>query len=66
MFFARNFALFKIKLAYQETVQEEGIYMGGELSKREGVLLHSFQSEAESFYCFFHRFTKIYALITNF
>ena len=42
------------------------ISMGGELSKREGVLLHSFQSEADSFYCFFHRFTKIYALITNF
>ena len=40
--------------------------MGGELAKREGVLLHSFQSEVESFYCFFHRFTQIYALITNF
>ena len=38
--------------------------MGGELSKREGVLLHSFQSEAGSFCCFFHRFTQIYALIT--
>ena len=35
--------------------------MGGELSKREGVLLHSFQSEAGSFCCSFHRFTKIYA-----
>ena len=38
--------------------------MAGELSKREGVLLHSFQSEAGSFCCSFHRFTKIYALIT--
>ena len=38
--------------------------MGGELSKREGVFLHSFQSEAGSFFCFFHRFTKIYALLT--
>ena len=38
--------------------------MGGELSKREGVLLHSFQSEAGSFCCSIHRFTKIYALIT--
>ena len=38
--------------------------MGGELSKREVVLLHSFQSEAGSFCCSFHRFTKIYALIT--
>ena len=34
--------------------------MGGELSKREGVLFRSFQSEARSFCCFFHRFAQIY------
>ena len=38
--------------------------MGGELSKREGVLFRSFQSEARSFCCFFHRFAQIYVLIT--
>ena len=38
--------------------------MGGELSKREGVLFRSFESEARSFYCFFHRFAQIYVLIT--
>ena len=38
--------------------------IGGELPKREGVLVPSLQSEAGSFCCFFHRFTKIYALIT--
>ena len=38
--------------------------MGGELSKREGVLLRSFQSEARSFCCFFYRFTQTYAVIT--
>ena len=39
--------------------------MGGELSKHEGVLLHSFQSEAESL-LFLSSIYKIYALITNF
>ena len=38
--------------------------MGGELSKREGVLFRSFQSEAKSFSRFFHRFAQIYTLIT--
>ena len=38
--------------------------MGGELSKREGVLLGLFQSEAMYFCCFFHAFTQIYVLIT--
>ena len=38
--------------------------MGGELSKCEGVLLCPFQSEANSFCCFFHRLTQIYVLIT--
>ena len=37
--------------------------MGGE-TKREGVLFRSFQSEARSFCCFFHRFAQIYVLIT--
>ena len=38
--------------------------MSGELSKREGVPFRSFQSEARSFCCFFHRFAQIYDLIT--
>ena len=38
--------------------------MGGESSKRDGVLFRSFQSEARSFCCFFHRFAQIYVLIT--
>ena len=38
--------------------------MGGELSKREGVLLRSFEGEARSFCCVFHWFIQIYALIT--
>ena len=38
--------------------------MGGGLSKREGVPFRSFQSEARSFCCFFHRFAQIYVLIT--
>ena len=38
--------------------------MGGELSKRKGVLFRSFQSKARSFCCFFHRFAQIYVLIT--
>ena len=40
------------------------VTMGGELSKREGVLFRLFQSEARTFSCFFHQFTQIYALIT--
>ena len=40
------------------------VVMGGELSKREGVLFRSFQSEAKSFSRFFHRFAQIYTLIT--
>ena len=39
--------------------------MGGELLKREGVLFGSFQSEARSFCCFFHRFAQIYVLIVK-
>ena len=38
--------------------------MGGEMSKREGVLLRPFQSETKSFCCFYHRLTQIYVLIT--
>ena len=40
------------------------IFMGGELSKREGVLFRSFQSEARSFCYSFYRFAQIYFLIT--
>ena len=48
------------------TIWKKGavVSIGGELSKRKGVLLHSFQSEARGLCCFFHRFTQIYALIT--
>ena len=38
--------------------------MGGALTKREGVLLRSFQSEARKFSCFFQRFTSIKTSIT--
>ena len=31
--------------------------IGGELSKREGVLFHSVDSEGRNFSSFFHRFT---------
>ena len=39
-------------------------FMGGELSKREGVLLRSFHNEAMCFCCFFNWFMQIDTLIT--
>ena len=55
---------FKIRFFSSFRVHTAGPGMGGELSKREGVLLRLFQSKARSFCCFFSRFTQIYALIT--